>query len=91
MYFHDIFNIEMERVSRTVHVDGVYRLAELDKDYWSITPHGADENNPDGLVLQISPLFNCKTLISNNPMDYVLEENKVLVCQNEPNTEITCV
>lgn len=42
-------------------------------------------------VLKCIPLFNCDSIVSSNPNDIILGENKCLICHNIENTVISCI
>lgn len=60
-----------------------FRVDELlESDLWMI-------NNNNGLIKAV-PLFNCDNIISSNPSDKVLDNNKCIILQNLPKSLIQC-
>lgn len=55
----------------------------LDSDLWIV-------NDDNGLVKAV-PLFNCDTIVSSNPNDKVLDDNKCIILENINDTLIQCI
>lgn len=90
MYFKSIYNHEFENVIRYEHVISTVTIKDLDTNQWDIKKHAISKEYPDGEIIQITPLFNCNTISSSNSSDVVFENNKTVICINNPDTVITC-
>ena len=76
MYFSNIFNREIEKVVKSIKYNGVVPLDEINTEAWVIEEH-------DSILF---PLFNCDNITSSNDNDVIIDNNKVLICENLDDT-----
>ena len=74
MYFSNIFNREIEKVVKSIKYNGVVPLDEINTEAWVIEEHDS--------ILRLFPLFNCDNITSSNDNDVIIDNNKVLICEN---------
>ena len=78
MYFSNIFNREIEKVVKSIKYNGVVALDEINTEAWVIEEHDS--------ILRLFPLFNCDNITSSNDNDVIIDNNKVLICENLDDT-----
>ena len=78
MYFSNIFNREIEKVVKSIKYNGVVPLDEINTEAWVIEEHDS--------ILRLFPLFNCDNITSSNDNDVIVDNNKVLICENLDDT-----
>ena len=78
MYFSNIFNREIEKVVKSIKYNGVVPLDEINTEAWVIEEHDS--------ILRLFPLFNCDNITSSNDNDVIIDNNKVLICENLDDT-----
>ena len=78
MYFSNIFNREIEKIVKSIKYSGVVSLDEINTDAWVKEEHDS--------ILRLFPLFNCDKITSSNDNDVIIDNNKVLICENLENT-----
>ena len=78
MYFSNIFNREIEKVVKSIKYNGVVALDEINTEAWVIEEHDS--------ILRLFPLFNCDNITSSNDNDVIIDNNKVLICENIDDT-----
>lgn len=78
MYFSNIFNREIEKVVKSIKYNGVVPLDEINIEAWVIEEHDS--------ILRLFPLFNCDNITSSNDNDVIIDNNKVLICENLDDT-----
>ena len=78
MYFSNIFNREIEKVVKSIKYNGVVPLDEINTEAWVIEEHDS--------ILRLFPLFNCDNITSSNDNDVIIDNNKVLICENIDDT-----
>ena len=78
MYFSNIFNREIEKVVKSIKYNGVVALDEINTEAWVIEEHDS--------ILRLFPLFNCDNITSSNDNDIIIDNNKVLICENLDDT-----
>ena len=78
MYFSNIFNREIEKVVKSIKYNGVVALDEINTEAWIIEEHDS--------ILRLFPLFNCDNITSSNDNDVIIDNNKVLICENLDDT-----
>lgn len=78
MYFSNIFNREIEKVVKSIKYNGIVPLDEINTEAWVIEEHDS--------ILRLFPLFNCDNITSSNDNDVIIDNNKVLICENLDDT-----
>ena len=78
MYFSNIFNREIEKVVKSIKYNGVVPLDEINTEAWVIEEHDS--------ILRLFPVFNCDNITSSNDNDVIIDNNKVLICENLDDT-----
>ena len=78
MYFSNIFNREIEKVVKSIKYNGIVPLDEINTGAWVIEEHDS--------ILRLFPLFNCDNITSSNDNDVIIDNNKVLICENLDDT-----
>lgn len=76
MYYKNLN--ELSFIHNTVKCDAEWKLSDLPNDLF------IKENNDD--LLKIIPLFYFDTVESSNPNDSIINEGKVIIAENNPNT-----
>ena len=79
-----VVDSELTFLSYNQTVNCEFRVEELeDSDLWMV-------NTDNGLIKAV-PLFNCDKIVSSNPSDNVLDDNKCIICQPVDETLIQCI
>ena len=78
MYFSNIFNKKKKKVVKSIKYNGVVPLDEINTEAWVIEEHDS--------ILRLFPLFNCDNITSSNDNDVIIDNNKVLICENLDDT-----
>ena len=74
-------NLTFLSYNQTVNCE--FRLDEiLESPLW--------KTNQENVLIKAVPLFNCDIITSSNSSDIILDDNKCIICQNVPDTLITC-
>lgn len=79
------FDKELTTLSYKTNINAEFKIDEIqDSDLWEV-----EEINEN--IIKAIPLFNCEEIISNNPDDIVLEENKCVILKIDEDTIVKCV
>ena len=69
---------KIEKVVKSIKYNGVVPLDEINTEAWVIEEHDS--------ILRLFPLFNCDNITSSNDNDVIIDNNKVLICENLDDT-----
>lgn len=80
-----IMDKELNILSYQTKINVEFKIDEIqDSDLWETEAINED-------IIKAIPLFNCEEIISSNPDDIVLEENKCIIIQIDEDTIIKCI
>ena len=76
---------ELTELSYELKINSEFKIDEIqDEDLWKV------ETINDNLIKAV-PLFNCDEIISNNPDDIIIEENKCVILKIDEDTTVKCI
>ena len=79
-----VVDTELTFLSYNQTINAEFTVEEIgESDLWMV-------NDDNGLIKAI-PLFNCDKIVSSNPSDIVLDDNKCLILQDVDETLIQCI
>ena len=79
------FDKELTTLSYQTKINAEFKINEIQSsDLWET--EAINDN-----IIKAIPLFNCEQIISSNPDDIILEENKCIIIQIDEDTIIKCV
>ena len=79
------FDEELTTLSYKTSINAEFKIDEIqDEELWKV------ETINDNLIKAI-PLFNCEQIISDNPDDIIIEENKCAILNKDEDTVVKCI
>lgn len=76
MYFKNL--TQLNYIHNTVKYDGEWKISELPNDLFIKVINGE--------LIKLIPLFYFDTVESSNPQDTIINDGKVIIAENNPNT-----
>lgn len=80
-----IMDSKLTELSYELKINAEFKIDEIiSGDLWE-----TEEINNN--LIKVIPLFNCEQIISNNPDDIIIEENKCAILKIDDDTTVKCV